>query len=272
MGQEVTNAGRLAHAIILSSPAAEEGLRMARVLAAAAVCAQGGAQGCGQCRDCRKVQAGIHPDVITVRRLTDDKGKQKREIGVDQIRQMAADAAVLPNEARRKVYIVEEADSMNLSAQNAALKLLEEPPAGAMFLLCTANPQRLLPTVRSRCAELNRNGPEADGDEESRTLARDYVRTVASGDQARLVLWCAGNETMDSAAAASFLSAVTEHVTDILCGRAADPGLGREKLLALSQLAERCRGYLRVNIGIKQLFGLLAVDSIDGSGNRGQAF
>lgn len=264
MGEAMKDARRMAHAVILSSQAAEEGMRMARILAAAAVCAQGGAQGCGHCRDCRKVQTGIHPDVITVRRLEDDKGKIKREIGVDQIRQMAADAAVLPNEARRKVYILEEADSMNLSAQNAALKLLEEPPAGAVFLLCTVNPGKLLPTVLSRCELLYLNGQSSEEDRESAKLAREYLLAAASGDRARLFLWCAKNEGMDSTAATAFLNSVTEQAADILCSRTADPGLGRERLLAVSALADRCRSYLRVNVGVKQVFGLLAVDSIAG--------
>ena len=67
--------------------------------------------------------------------MTDDKGRPKREIMVDQVRAMAADASILPNEAERKVYVIHEAELMNESAQNAALKLLEEPPAWVVFIL-----------------------------------------------------------------------------------------------------------------------------------------
>ena len=76
---------------------------------------------CGVCRDCRKVAAGIHPDLITVRRLEDDKGRPRREIVVDQIRAVNQAAWILPNEAQRKVYLIAEADKMNPAAQNAAL-------------------------------------------------------------------------------------------------------------------------------------------------------
>ena len=140
--------GRLPHACLVSAASREDALREAKRLAAAAVCSGRGPKPCGACRDCRKALSGVHPDIILVGRLTDDKGKQKAQITVDQIRALSADAVVLPNEAERKVYILDEAETMNAAAQNAALKLLEEPPAGAVFLLCTVNPMLLLPTRR----------------------------------------------------------------------------------------------------------------------------
>ena len=86
---------------------------------------------------------GIHPDVALVERAADKSGKLRREITVDQIRALAVDAAVLPNEADGKVYIFPEADTMNIAAQNAFLKLLEEPPKGVMFLLCAESREKL---------------------------------------------------------------------------------------------------------------------------------
>lgn len=262
----------MAHAVIVSSPSAEEGLREARLLAAAAVCARGGAEGCGLCRDCRKALAGIHPDVILIGRLADDKGRLKREIGVEQVRSMAADAAVLPNEARQKVYIISEADSMNLSAQNAALKLLEEPPAWAVFLLCAANPGRLLPTVRSRCAELTLNGQAPPEEEEAARLAEAYLRAAAGGDRAALAVWCAKNEGLDAASAGAFFACLVDKAADILCGRASQPGLDRAALLRIAALAERCRRYLRVNVGVKMLFGLLAADTLPAAETEDNSF
>ena len=166
---EFADASRLSHAYILSAQSREEGIRTARRLAAAAVCTASGPVPCMKCRSCRKVAEGIHPDVISVARLVDDKGRQKKEITVDQVRRMAADSYVLPNEAARKVYIIEDADMMNVQAQNAALKLLEEPPAGVMFILCAENAQLLLPTVRSRCATAERH----PGRNRTKTNARE---------------------------------------------------------------------------------------------------
>lgn len=112
--------------------------------------------------------------------MTDDKGRPKREIMVDQVQRKAADASILPNEAERKVYVIHEAELMNESAQNAALKLLEEPPAWVVFILCTVNSERLLPTVRSRCTEIS-SGGEKQMDAAMKKLASDYLKAVAAG-------------------------------------------------------------------------------------------
>lgn len=139
----------LGHAYILSGPKGSGRHTLAAILARAMVCSGSGTRPCGRCPGCKKAEAGIHPDIITVS-LEDGH----REILVDQIRQMRADAFIRPNEAARKVYIIEEADSLNENAQNAMLKLLEEGPSYAAFILLVENPGSLLTTVRSRCEEL----------------------------------------------------------------------------------------------------------------------
>ena len=144
MAQINSSGQSVPHACVICAPTPERALGEAEKFAAAAVCSGAGARPCGKCRDCRKAAEHVHPDIITVSRLLDDKGRPKREIGVDQIRDVIADAQVLPNEAARKVYIIDRAETMNPAAQNAALKLLEEPPAGAVFLLCTTNAIRFL--------------------------------------------------------------------------------------------------------------------------------
>ena len=260
---------RMSHACILSAPTAEEGLRMARRLAQEALCERGGKQPCGRCAACRKVLGDIHPDLITVRRLTDDKGRLRREITVDQIRAVSDDAWVLPNEASRKVYIISEADRMNTPAQNAALKLLEEPPNGALFLLCVTNPALLLPTVRSRCAQQNSAAGEETADAESVKLAEGYLRAAASGDRAELIRWSFGQDSLDQRQMQALIEALSQTVTDMLCARRDSLGLSRRQLAEIAALAARCRDYLRVNTGAKHILGLLAADTPLGSGNRG---
>ena len=249
---KITDPGRLSHAYLISAPDMQAALSHARELAAAAVCSGVGEKPCHRCRACRKVAENIHPDVITLARLEDDKSRPKREIGVDQIRQLSADACVMPNEAPRKVYIIREAETMNLPAQNAALKLLEEPPLGALFLLCTTNASKLLPTVRSRCVELNLTGAQAAPDQALADLAAAYIKAVASGRSA-----------------ADFVACVMERLGDMLCARRNSLGLSHGELRRLCALMDRCAAYLRVNVGPKHIFGLLAVDSIAGGGNRG---
>lgn len=258
---------RLPHACLISAPTRELALRKGREKAAAAVCSGTGRKPCGLCRDCRKVRENIHPDVITISRPLDDKGKQKANITVDQIRAISADAVVLPNEAARKVYLIDEAETMNPAAQNAALKLLEEPPADAVFLLCTVNPMLLLPTVRSRCVSVHASGESAETEDETvRTLVSGYLKAVCGGDEAALMRWCAQNEGVDARTMLAFCGALRERLTDALCQRQKLKGLPRGELMRLAELADRLTQYLKVNTGVKQLFGLLAVDSLPDSG------
>ena len=265
----IGDADRLSHAYIVSSASPEEGLRLARHIAAAAVCREKGEVPCLRCRACSKVLSDIHPDVITVSRLPDSKGNPRREISVDQIRQMSADAIVLPNEAERKVYIIRDADCMNIPAQNAALKLLEEPPRGVHFVLCVQNPEKLLETVRSRCAELTAASGDSQEDEESLRLAGEYWKLAARDDALALCAWCAKNEGLDNRGCTAFLECVRRMGADLLCRREEAPGLTGERVLELVKLSERCLAMLRVNVGVKLIFGLLAVDTPSGGGNRG---
>ena len=139
----------LSHAYLISGPAGSGRHTLARLLAQAMLCqAPGGPRPCGRCAACKKVAAAIHPDVII------QAGDGDKPISVDQVRALRADAYVRPNEGERKIYILEGADRMNAAAQNAMLKLLEEGPAYAAFLLLAENTGAVLQTVRSRCEEL----------------------------------------------------------------------------------------------------------------------
>lgn len=257
------DAKRMSHAYIICAATPEESLALARRSAQALLCENGGSgtEPCGVCRSCRKVEAGVHPDLICLARLTDEKGRQKKEIAVDQIRELNRDAWILPNEAARKVYIVSEADKMNLAAQNAALKLLEEPPNGAAFLLCVTNPALLLETVRSRCVMLRGNGEGDKGGEEARALAEELLGCVAGGQRAELLRWCLGHEDLDGREAQALFEALQLALTDRLCMRRDADGLSRSQMAALAALAARCADYLRVNTNVKHLFGLLAADA-----------
>ena len=261
----IRDAARLSHAYILASPDREECLALAGQIAAAAVCQRGENAPCGQCRDCRKAMSGIHPDIAHIQRE-----EKKTVITVDQIRWMAADAYVLPNEARRKVYILDEADKMKTpEAQNAALKTLEEPPAGVIFLLCVQNAGVLLPSVRSCCVLLNANTEKGNETAESKKLAREFITTVSAEDEAALLRWCMAHERMERDEAAAFFESIQTRLAEALCGREPLQGLSRERLWTLEKLAERCTEYLQSNVGTRQLFGLLAAESAAKGRNRG---
>ena len=151
---------------------------------------------------------------------------------------------------------------MNIPAQNAALKLLEEPPRGVYFLLCAANADMLLETVRSRCAQLVVSADEEEGDEETRGLAAAFVERCASGDAAGLFRWCAENENMDNAAACAFIECVIALLRDMLCKRKGSLSMSERELYDLVTLMEKCLGMLRVNVSVKHVFGLIAVSAV----------
>lgn len=180
--QDLTAAGRqnkLAHFYLISGPKGSGKHTLANLLAAAMLC-EGEDAPCGTCKACRKVREHIHPDDITI----DDP--EKKTVSVDLVRQARADLYVRPNEGRRKIYRFPRAQDMGIPGQNALLKVLEEPPEYGVFLLLTDNPDKLLPTIRSRCVELKlrpvpeaqlrpvlqREFPEADGQTVSAAILR----------------------------------------------------------------------------------------------------
>lgn len=140
--------GHISHFYLISGPAGSGRHTLARLLAAAILC-QEQRKPCLCCNPCRKVMEDLHPDFITV----DDP--EKKTVPVDLIRQARADMYVQPNESEHKIYLFPRAQDMRAEAQNALLKILEEPPTYGVFILLTDNPERLLPTVRSRCTELS---------------------------------------------------------------------------------------------------------------------
>src|SRR4051794_12114806 len=103
---------------------------------------------CGTCAACTRIARRMHPDVLIVE--PGDNGSIK----IDQVRDIIDRAAYRPFEGRRRVVIVDEADALVPAAQNALLKTLEEPPSSSVFILVSARPDALLPTVLSRCPQL----------------------------------------------------------------------------------------------------------------------
>lgn len=251
---------RVSHAYIVASASEEARRETAQRLAAAMLCESEGERPCGECRHCRKVFAGIHPDVISVAPGTDDKGRKRREILVDQVRFISADAQVMPNEARVKVYVVHDADRMNAAAQNALLKLLEEPPASAAFVLCAANPALLLPTVRSRCVLIRRNADAAE-DEQSAADALALLSALAAGDRVSLLRWEFGSEDMDPRRAAAMINAAREELADILRGEGR-VSIPAPRCVGLDALFAKCSAMLRLNVSVRHVFGLIAVGGV----------
>lgn len=250
----------LSHAYMIIGPEGEQQKKTISALAASLLCPKENAP-CGTCRDCRKAYAGIHPDMIFVERQVKDKGVLHQNILVDQIRGIARDAVIAPNEAIRKVYILPEADRMNREAQNALLKILEEPPGHAAFLLCTTAGDALLPTVRSRCLRVDDFAREESLAPLSE-LAAAYLTAAVSGDTANVTMFCMLRAKLSREDADALLAEISAALCDILCGRRKDPGLTPHRILTLTALMDKAQDYLRRNISPKQVFGMLAAETL----------
>ena len=137
--------GHISHFYLISGPKGSGKRTLARLLAEAILC-EGDRKPCGSCVHCRKLRSGNHPDFITV------EDPEHKNVAVKIVRQIREDMFVRPNEAAHKIYLFPQ--ELGIEGQNALLKILEEPPSYGVFLLLTDNPDKLLPTVRSRCTEL----------------------------------------------------------------------------------------------------------------------
>lgn len=241
----------------------------ARRMAQALVCsAPPERRPCGVCRDCRKVAEGIHPDVIPVERFMAEKDFGG-EIKVDPIRALRADAFIRPNEAARKVYVIDNAQKMNLNAQNALLKLLEEGPEYAAFLLLCDHSGALLETIRSRCALLHL---EEDDLEAADPDALALARAVCAGSELERAALLARLEQAkpDQKKLEGFLEGLAEVFEDAALGgvtgrfrtgeaQALAERWDRPKLLAWAAEARRAREMLPFHVGAGHVLGWLGV-------------
>jgi DNA polymerase-3 subunit delta' len=160
----------LPHALLIHGPRGVGKLALAERMAQLLLCEAADAKlrPCGACEGCRWYLGGNHPDFRRVEpealaqqpveseseegaAAPAKKGKPSQEIKIDQVRALADFLNIGSHRARRRVALVHPAEEMNANSANALLKGLEEPPAGAMFILVSHRPARLLPTIRSRC-------------------------------------------------------------------------------------------------------------------------
>ena len=148
--QNAITMDKISHAYIINGPDKSGKKMLAEAFAMALQCETGGTDGCMECHSCKQAMNHNQPDIIYV------SHEKPNTISVDDIRsQVNNDIGIKPYSSKYKIYIVDEAEKMNVQAQNALLKTIEEPPAFAVILLLTTNADTFLPTILSRCVTLN---------------------------------------------------------------------------------------------------------------------
>jgi DNA polymerase-3 subunit delta' len=141
---------RLANAYLFSGPAGIGKRLVADAFVAESCCEAPSDDGaCGNCKACRKLTAGNHPDIFSVEPELSERGVVQN-IKIERIRELQSSLKFSPLEAARKIAIIDGADRLMEAASNSLLKVLEEPPADTHFILITPYPHRLLATIRSR--------------------------------------------------------------------------------------------------------------------------
>lgn len=155
VGQEVTvrtiqnaiKTNQVGHAYLFCGPRGTGKTTMARLLAKAVNCENPESAPCEQCANCKAAIEGTHPDIIEI--------NAANETHVEDIRDLIERSKLAPMMGKHKVYIIDEVHQLSSAASSALLKTLEEPPENVIFILATTDPQKLLPTIISRCQQFN---------------------------------------------------------------------------------------------------------------------
>ena len=265
--REAARRGTLSHALLFSGSG--DRIAAAQYAAAAMECQGGGQKPCGTCPACRKVFSGIHPDVITVR------DEAHKNLSVDTVRQIRADAYIRPNEGTRKVYIFPDCTILTEQDQNVLLKIVEEGPPYAAFLFCAENSSVVLQTLRSRCVELKLH-PAVTVEKESSEAGVELCRLLAAGKRGTVteLMVRLEKKRLDRDGLAAMLDqARTLLAAALLAQYGQSPEgpdaalivqlgkrLTKQRIMGTIELLQTYRGACSYNVGASHVLGALAVE------------
>lgn len=214
-------AQRFPQTVLLCDPTGSSNELLAEVLASALLCS-GAHAPCGSCSACTKMRADAHPDLILI-----DEGES--EIKVDTARAIRDEAYIRPNEGGRKVFLIRHADHMNPAAQNALLKVLEEPPRDVFFILTAMQPGVILQTIRSRCTIYHLEPPiEEIPDDAILDQIAPFLRAMTERDEYRMAVAAQNFAKLNKAEFRSAMALLTTALRDAIM---ADSAPGIEPLL-----------------------------------------
>lgn len=186
------DSGTLSHAILLTGGTEKERKELSLLLAQAMLC-ENSPKPCLKCNQCKKIKSLIHPDVI----ITEGEAGKQRSIKIDTIREIRAKAYILPNEAPFQIFIILEASGMGEEAQNALLKILEEPPETSRFILASRSRDDFRQTILSRVTDFSINEDSSNNEKENSKAskaAEEILNALITKNEAKVMLSTASLE------------------------------------------------------------------------------
>ena len=249
--------GTLFHSYIIESAspeAADDFLSYAR----AVLMCRSDKKPCGICPDCQKLLADSHPDMLIC-------GEDGKPAGMDTVRNVISLSHIPPSESGCRVFIFKNCEKMRWDAQNALLKLLEEPPPYVRLLLSTSKKEALLPTVRSRCRLITLSDAAAAKSDKATLAAKeraDKTLQMLFGECRRFEFFVFMNEKLTREKAVEYLSALYKSLADTLCdvnGNGNAVFMGRRAVCGMADATMAAKIAAESNANLSSLFTALAI-------------
>lgn len=213
---------RIAHAYLFCGPRGTGKTSIAKIFAKMLNCEDESNKPCGKCINCKMVQNGSHPDIIEIDAASNN--------GVDEVRNLIDKVKYAPMQGKYKVYIIDEVHMMTTGAFNALLKTIEEPPAHVVFILATTEPNKVIPTIISRCQRF------------------DFNKVSQKDIEKRLSIVCKEEKIEIDSEAISLITQL------------ADGGM-RDSLSILDQCIAYCSSNITVD-NVREIYGVLTTSDI----------